>query len=200
MSGPGTVFPTNLVVYDANGNKIPSIYTATPGPSNYWATPGAPYNGLVAINVTVGSTYYATAAAGSNCSGPYSVQITPDDVGNTFASAPAITLIPASVVSQGGSATQLANVDYPGDVDMFSFTATVTGNMTIRETASGSNINSELTVFDNETPPQEMHQTNGSLPRAGCPAAECVGHGARHRRVTNISPRRRPLPTPPGPI
>ena len=62
-----------------------------------------------------------------------------------------ISLLPATSVGQGEWATQPGKIDYPGDVDMYTFTATVTGNMTISQTAAASNVNSILTVYDATT-------------------------------------------------
>ncbi len=162
VSGPGTVYPTNVNAYAATGTPIASIYSTTPGQPNYWLTPGGPYVGLTAIDVTKGSVYYVTAAATSGCTGPYSVQITPDDVGNTFAMATTVSLISGSSVAQGGSGTEPGKIEYPGDVDIYTFQATVTGNMTIAQVASASNINSELSVYD--ATQTLMKQVDGTTP------------------------------------
>ncbi|MGA2253719.1 MAG: C2 family cysteine protease [Thermoguttaceae bacterium] len=140
MSGPGTAaFPTVFTVYNASGQPITSIYNDPP----------QPYITLDAISATKNSVYYATVAAQGNTYGPYSIQITPDDTGNTFALAVPITLLPASAGTNAGSATQAGDIFYPGDVNLYSFTATVTGNLTITQKATlGSTINSALTVFN----------------------------------------------------
>ena len=138
ISGPGTVFPTALTVYNSSGTPISSLYAPPASPA---------YIGLVAISATQGSQYYVTAAAQSGCVGPYSVQITPDDGGKTAATATPITLLPASVVSLAGSANQQGKIYYSGNVNFFYFLATVSGTITIKQSAMGSSLFSQLTVY-----------------------------------------------------
>jgi len=140
QSGPGNAaFPTVFTVYDASGQPITSIYNDPP----------QPYITLDAISATKNSVYYAKVAGQGYAQGPYSIQITPDDTGNTFSMAVPITLLPATAGASAGSATQAGNIFYPGDVNFYSFTATVTGNLTITQTATrGSTINSALTAYN----------------------------------------------------
>lgn len=141
VTNTSSVFPTSLTVYDASGKPITPLS---------YPDPAQPYVGLVAISATKGSAYYATAAAAPNsgCIGAYSIQITPGGGCPTFAQAASITLYPANAVGVAGSASQSGKIDYPSDADFYSFKATVTGNLTVRQTAVSSSVNSDLTVYD----------------------------------------------------
>lgn len=70
---------------------------------------------------------------------------TRDDYGNTFDAAKALSL------STSGALTAAGKIEVAGDVDMFKFTATVTGRMTITMTGSATKKTTllpKLTVFD----------------------------------------------------
>jgi hypothetical protein len=142
LSGPGTsAFPTVFTVYDSAGNPISSLY------SNVY--PPQTYTTLCAISATKNSIYYAKVAGQGTTTGSYSIQITPDDVGDTFALASPIALLAANGAGQPGSASRSAKIDFSGDADIYSFTATVTGSLTIVQSpAAGSAVSSSLTVYN----------------------------------------------------
>ena len=106
---------------------------------------GGTVNSRVAINVVAGRTYYVRAAAYGNSTGAYRLGFgtaPTDDVGNTFAAASTLTL------SSAGAASRNATVNYAGDADVFRVVATVSGQMTIRQSAaSGSRLDSFLYVY-----------------------------------------------------
>jgi hypothetical protein len=155
ISGPGsTAFPTVFTLYNANGQAINSIYNV--------AT--QPYFTLDAISATKNSVYYAKVAPQGNTFGSYSIGITPDGTGNTFAMAAPITLVPVGAGNNAGSATQAGTIYYPGDVNYFSFTATVTGSLTITQTASrASTVSPALSVYNAAKTQMAQGGTSGKL-------------------------------------
>lgn len=109
---------------------------------------GASYNSQVTINVTAGQTYYIKAAAYGRTHDAYRIQVATatvatDDYGNTMEAAAAVEM------AADGTATQSGSIEKAGDVDVFSFVATVTGEMTITQSAdTGSRLDSFLYVYD----------------------------------------------------
>lgn len=65
-----------------------------------------------------------------------------DDFGNTFADAHLVSLTAAGAGAQAGC------IEIDGDVDFFRFVAQSSGQLTIRQQASGGGLDSVLTVFD----------------------------------------------------
>ena len=107
-------------------------------------------NSQVQINVVAGATYYIKAAAYRSSTGAYAVQIataattTPtDDYGNTIADATLVSL------STTGSGAKSGTIEKAGDVDMFKIVATVTGTITVQQSAaSGSQLRASLAAYD----------------------------------------------------
>ncbi|MCI0460632.1 MAG: PPC domain-containing protein, partial [Gemmataceae bacterium] len=104
-------------------------------------------NSLVSITVVAGQTYYVQAAAsppeGYRSTGYYQLLFVPEDTGNDFATA---QLLPLAL---DGSATQIGAIEAQADVDFFRFVAPQTGKLMLRmEAATGSNLDSALTVYD----------------------------------------------------
>jgi formylmethanofuran dehydrogenase subunit C len=98
----------------------------------------------VAVDLVAGETYYIQAAGANQTTGAYTISIAPyvDDFGNSLSDAQPLTL------SASGSGTQSGTINVPGDVDVFSFTAPVTGEMSIRQdSAPGGSLASSLTVL-----------------------------------------------------
>lgn len=126
---------------------------------------GGSTNSQVQISVVAGATYYVKAAAYVQSTGTYSVQFsaTPsaDDYANTFASATAV------VLTSNGSATKSGTIEKTGDVDMFRFVATASGQMTIQETAAaGSTLDSYLYVYNASQQLLAQNDDNGSSPNS----------------------------------
>ena len=96
------------------------------------------------IPVTDGATYYVAATGNGDTTGKYklSFRATRDDRGNTFSTAAALTL------SSHGSGSKTADIEKPGDVDMFRVVARVTGVMTITQSAHYSRVDPFLSVYD----------------------------------------------------
>jgi hypothetical protein len=111
-------------------------------------------NNKVEFNVLKDKKYYVKVAGFVDRSGKMShretgnyvlqIDVGPeDDFGNTFATAGFIFM------SMTGGGFQKGRIDYPLDVDMFRFVATVTGKMTVRQQAAkGSKLDSSLTVYN----------------------------------------------------
>ncbi|HEX8203544.1 MAG TPA: hypothetical protein VF590_23920, partial [Isosphaeraceae bacterium] len=110
---------------------------------------------LVRFNVTAGETYFLRAGAfgGFTATGPNVGRYTlllevagpapGADVGDTFETAAPLDLPPTGILDLAGL------IDIPGDVDVFGFTAPLTGTVTIRQGAApGDGLDSFLAVFD----------------------------------------------------
>ena len=125
-----------LFVYDANHQLIAQN-----------DDDGSSLNSRVVINVTAGETYYMKAAGYGRTKDAYKLQITTtaapaDDFGNTFAQARQVE------VSADGSGSQSGRVEQSGDVDVFSFVAPLTGQMTITQSAAaGSRLDTYVYVY-----------------------------------------------------
>jgi len=105
---------------------------------------GATLDSMVQIAVTARQTYYVKAAASGASTGDYKLTFSTstDDFGNAFADAALVT------IAASGSATRTGKINYAGDVDMFRFVATVTGKMTIRQSAAvGSTLDSHVYAY-----------------------------------------------------
>ena len=126
-----------VTVFDAQKNPIVSD------------DPSLSYLGLAnpsGFRVEAGQTYYVKVGAGDSTStGGYTLTLAtqPDDFGNSFSDAQPLAL------SATGPTAQAGRIDYPGDVDMFRFTAPITGEMTIGHQADGDpGFAGVVTVFD----------------------------------------------------
>lgn len=111
--------------------------------------------------VTAGAHYFVRAGVGpvsdpANATGSYRLNISTrvDDFGNTFAAAHTIDL------SSSGSAIQPGVIEAHIDADMFRFVAPISGTMTIRQTAVGSTLDTDVTVFDSN---QTLLATNDDI-------------------------------------
>jgi hypothetical protein len=111
---------------------------------------GTSLPGLSGIRVVEGQSYLVgvRGADGSDTGGYLlSLATRPDDWGNDFNSAGALSL-------STGSTTQTGRIDYPGDVDYFQFVAPLTGSMTLtHDPASGSRVATVASVFDGDRNP-----------------------------------------------
>jgi hypothetical protein len=133
-AAPGSSLDSFLTVFDATGNPIASNDDS-----------GGTLNSLVALNATAGQTYYVQAAGFGASTGAYVLSIAPfvDDFGNAPATAHVITL------DATGAGTQTGSIEIPGNVDLFKFTAPITGPLAIRQFAADtSNLDSLLIVLD----------------------------------------------------
>lgn len=128
---------TYLYVYDSDGTLLARN-------DDY----GRSRNSQVTIDVTAGETYYVKAAGYRQSTGAYTVRWTTaaaiaDDYGDTLATATTVTL------SDTGAATQSGTIEEGGDADVFQVVATVTGEMTVAQSAaSGSRLDAYLYVYD----------------------------------------------------
>src|SRR5262249_38573126 len=96
-------------------------------------------------SITAGATYYIEAAGAGSSAGAYTLTLAPvvDDFPNDFNHAFPIPL------GADDTATQPGTIDLPGDADVFTFTASATGPLVIRqERAPGSTVDSNLSVYD----------------------------------------------------
>ena len=109
---------------------------------------GGNLNSLVQISVTAGQVYYAKAAAYGSSRGAYQLTLATepirDDHGNSFDRATNLSL------SSSGSGSARGIIEQAGDVDMFRFTAAVSGTMTLRQSKAGSALDSYLYVYDSQ--------------------------------------------------
>jgi hypothetical protein len=126
VSGQVSSLNSFLYVYGSNQSLIAE--------NNDAQVPGmaTTLNSLVVIPVTAGSTYYVEAASFGSTTGAYSLLLNTDVAPQTFATANPI-IIPAdpnNLVS-GPVKTQGGKLNYPSDVNMYSFVAPITGQMTI---------------------------------------------------------------------
>src|SRR5262249_52410694 len=105
--------------------------------------------------------YFVQAAGFGSSTGGYILTLTPvlDDFGNTFDTAQPLTLAPTGPTTQEGA------IDFPGDVDVFQFTALSTGTLNFQQQATlGSSLDSLLTVFDGTQPQIASNDnSNGTL-------------------------------------
>ncbi|MCI0464350.1 MAG: PPC domain-containing protein, partial [Gemmataceae bacterium] len=107
-------------------------------------------NSRARFHVVAGRTYYIQAAASpfaarQRATGAFQLTVAPipDDVGDLFAHAAPL------VLSRFGSASTQGIIESPGDVDLWRFVATVTGQLTICQDAHpGEDLDTFLTVFD----------------------------------------------------
>ena len=128
-----------LTAYDAAGTVLAS------NDNN-----GGTLDSALTFHVVAGASYYLEAAASPSAAagsdtGNYALSIAPytDDVGNTFATAQALALAPF------GPTVQRGTIEVIGDVDVFKFVAPLTTGLAIRQdSAPGSKLDSELSVFD----------------------------------------------------
>jgi hypothetical protein len=124
-------YSNDLTVYDGAGNFIDEDYYDAPA--------------SVQISVTAGQTYYFQADFTDGTMGAYHLAVIPaaDDFGNTRATASTLT------VGADGSASQSGFINYGGDVDVFRYVATTTGQFDLRQhDLTGSGLYNELQVFD----------------------------------------------------
>jgi hypothetical protein len=109
---------------------------------------GEGLNSRLDLDVVAGRQYRLRAAAYGRSTGAYQLLIrtTPaDDHGETPATATRLTLGP------NGSGHQRGTIGQAGDVDMFTFTAPVSGRLTIRQQAvEGSRLDSFLYIYDSD--------------------------------------------------
>lgn len=108
---------------------------------------GGVVDSQLVIPVKARTAYYVEAGGSGGSTGTYTVSWAAggiiDDVGNTFATAASVNLSAAGAATFGGT------INPAGDVDMFVFTATGTGQMTITPSAAGgSAVQSRITVYD----------------------------------------------------
>ena len=165
-----SLYQTAVSVYDSSQNPLATL------PGYSYSVPAGSLTTRVVINATQGSTYYAVASAAGGAVGAYSLQITPD-AGSTPALATNINLISNGASTVVGSATQFGQIYYPGDTNVYKFTAVVPGAsgtqgvMTISMNAGqSSSLDSFLDVYDanyatntSETPLAENDDYGGSL-------------------------------------
>jgi hypothetical protein len=150
LAASGSRLDPYLYVYDANQQLIAQDDDS-----------GAGYNSQVTINVTAGQTYYIKAAGYGRSHDAYRIQMatttaTPDDFGNTRAAATALEL------SAAGTARQSGSIETAGDVDVLRFVATVTGEMTIIQSAdNASRLDSYLYVYDADGQLLAQNDDNG---------------------------------------
>ncbi len=166
VPGPGAMFPAVLSVYGKSQNLLKSIYNDPVYPDS-----SASFTARAVIPVSKGSLYYVEAEAYPGCVGNYQLQISVDNVTDVIPGSSSATPQappPTAVTLANGAGGQAGTINYPGDVDVFSYTASVTGNLTINEKASApqgstSALGTVLSVFD----------TNGNLvsPVPGLPVS-----------------------------
>src|SRR5262249_26799476 len=100
-------------------------------------------NSAVAIPVVAGQVYYVKAAAAQETTGTYVLTFLTADFGNDFSTAQALTL------SAGGAASQAGTIEAAGDADVFEFTATATGRMTVlQQPSAGSSLKGKLYAYE----------------------------------------------------
>jgi hypothetical protein len=134
-ASPNSTLDSILTVYDDRQQPITSNDDAN----------DHTHDSLVGLKAVAGRLYYLRAAAYGDSTGAYELLIEPatDDFGNTPAQA---TPIPRK---RNGSAGITGAIDYPGDVDVFSFVAKSTRGLEVRLSAApGSDLNTLLTVLD----------------------------------------------------
>src|SRR5262245_8400553 len=120
-----------------------SVYDATQTLLASNDNTGSPYNSAVAIPVVAGQVYYVQAAAAQGTTGPYVLSFLTDDFGNDFSTAQPLTLSP------GGAANQAGTIESAGDADVFEFTATATGRMTVlQQPSAGSTLKGKLYAYE----------------------------------------------------
>lgn len=135
----GSGLDSFLYVYDSSGRLLGQNDDS-----------GRSLHSCVEIEVTAGQQYFVKAAAYGRSVGTYQLTfrtegLPADDHGNTLPTATVIR--PASTGS--GQATGV--IERCGDVDLFTFTAPVSGRMTLRQSAaSGSALDSYLYVYDRQ--------------------------------------------------
>ncbi len=130
----------SLYVFDGAGNFL-----------TFNDNGGDGLNSLVHFQVTAGQTYVLETYGSGYTFGRYTLSFAtaapvPDDVANTFADAAPVTLAPSGPDNVLGSVA--GTVNYAGDVDVFQFTAPLTGLVAVeQEAAAGSSLDSTLQVF-----------------------------------------------------
>jgi hypothetical protein len=133
----GSALDTHLFAYASDGTLLAENNNGPQGTDSQ-----------LVINGTAGARYYVKAAGANNTTGAYFLQIVtpawvpPDDFGNTIAAAKVLNLS-----AQGSGAVQ-GNIEVPSDVDVFRFTTQFTGQVTIRQSASGSTLDTVLYVYN----------------------------------------------------
>lgn len=123
-----------LTVLDSEGNVTGSNDDFASGQDSRFVT-----------NVTQGQTYYFRVAGRSNSTGAYQITVNEfaDDFGNVTANAGSVTL------DQSGNGSVIGNLEVGGDVDVIEFTATLTGDLRIRqEVQTGSSFEGQLQILD----------------------------------------------------
>jgi hypothetical protein len=122
-------------------------------------------NSRIEREVIAGKTYYFEAASAGSSTGSYSLALstTTDDygdkIGDSFSMAdPTDPVSPFPVqeiaFSSSHSATQLGNIDMPGDLDAFQFTSPTAGLLTVSQQATpGGSLDSQLFAFDSSRQP-----------------------------------------------
>ena len=101
----------------------------------------------ITLGVTAGTEYYVEASGHSGTTGAYQLQFSTvatafDTSGNgTFATATPLTL------AADGSGSHVDTIYYVGNVDFYSITATFTGPLVFRETATSGSLSPEMSVF-----------------------------------------------------
>src|SRR5262245_22477174 len=126
-----------------------SVYDATQTLLASNDNTGGGDNSAVAIPVVAGEVYYVQAAVAQvppgsgGPSGLYVLTFLTDDFGNDFSTAQPLTL------SAGGAASQAGTIESAGDADVFEFTATTTGRMTVLQQPSvGSSLKGNLYAYE----------------------------------------------------
>ena len=150
MAAQGSPLYSSLTAYDSNQNLLAKNIGASASNDN----------ASVQISVTTGKRYYVQAAgftnnSGStnsnkgtlyNATGAYVLKFTTERAAraypDTFATAQSIPL------SNTGSGSQAAQLNYAGDYDMFKFVVPTSGIVTIQElAATGSSIDPFLSLY-----------------------------------------------------
>jgi hypothetical protein len=97
----------------------------------------------VQLAVTAGQTYFVEVSGQGPGTGRYRLQFAVDDFADTFADAHLLSFQGAGVVSQAGE------IGTPGDVDVFRFVATESGEVVVTQNAAaGTALDSLLSAFD----------------------------------------------------
>jgi hypothetical protein len=131
-----------------SGSSLDSVLTVFDGNQNligFNDDSGGTLNSLVVVKVVAGQTYYIEASGFGTSTGGYLLTVTPfvDDFGNNPATAHAI------VLDATGAGSQTGSIEIPGNIDLFKFTAPISGQLVIQQDATpDSNLDSVLTVLD----------------------------------------------------
>lgn len=134
MTAAGGMDPF-LSLYNAAGGYLQSNDDAGAGSAD----------SRLSLYVQAGATYYVQAGAAGSAGGDYSLSFTStpfDDYGNTLASAQ------RRVLSSSDSGWIFGQVQYAGDVDMFSLTAQQTGRLEIASALAIQGFSLSLAGYD----------------------------------------------------